>query len=293
MLGGEEMKRVAYAGVSLNPKRFEEDRKWVLELLKRMKVRRFKEEGLSITFKIDVDTPAFSLWVEAMNERTDLTPHHIWVGHLYTIDELLSSPLLEWYPGSIYLGWEWKLGGPYIRCQSCGSRLEQTGYLEVEERKLKGRGIVCTDRFEILISRSFKEKLVEAGFTGFKLLPVFRPKRGGEGEPAVYQLVVENILPPMASPPTEFEEREKCEVCGTEAKVLRHLHWLGRVPYHEFSEIYYPWSVLEVMADFNLSFEKIGKLPFASPLILITPRVYWWLCEQGEKGALVKPVYLV
>jgi hypothetical protein len=104
---------------------------------------------------------------------------------------------------------------------------------------------------------------------------------------------VTNVLPPMASPPTEFEQAQRCEVCGTQTQYLKHTHFWGRIQYYEETHIYYPQEVLQRAADFNATYERIGGLPDGHPLVIISQRVYRWLRENKIKGWSAEPVYLV
>jgi hypothetical protein len=123
--------------------------------------------------------------------------------------------------------------------------------------------------------------------------PVWDYRTPYQGEPKLYQLVLTNTLPPMASPPTEFEQAQRCEACGTQAQYLKHTHFWGRIQYYEETDIYYAREVLQHAADFNATYERIGGLPDRHPLVIISWRVYRWMRENKIKGWEVRPVYLV
>jgi hypothetical protein len=97
----------------------------------------------------------------------------------------------------------------------------------------------------------------------------------------------------MASPPTEFQREQHCEVCGTRSRYIKHTHYWGWIRYYEETKVYYPKDVLEKAADFNRTVERFGELPDCTPYVLISQRAYRWLREQQVKGWKVEPVYLV
>ena len=221
----------------------------------------------------------------------------------YSDSQLSSSLLLEWGPTNQAIeddyydleenGYQ---GGPqasHRRCPACRAELEQVRDLLVDTRKMGKRDLSLTYSFEVILSARLARMLQEAGFTGFTLRPVWDYRTPYQGEPRLYQLVVTNVLPPMASPPTEFEQAQRCEVCGTQTQYLKHTHFWGRIQYYEETHIYYPQEVLQCAADFNATYERIGGLPDGHPLVIISQRVYQWLKEKGIKGWNAEPVYLV
>jgi hypothetical protein len=301
------MKRTVYASFILDSKKpfaeIEKDREWVLKTLKQMMVRKFRIAPFGFDFRLEVNSQAFALWLQALQERPDLAPSHIRVERIYTDQELSSAPLLEWGPTNQAIeddyydlkedGYQ---GGPqasHRRCPACRAELEQVRDLLVDTRLMGQRDLSLTYSFEIILSARLARMLQEAGFTGFTLRPVWDYRKPYQGEPKLYQLVVTNVLPPMASPPTEFEQAQRCEVCGTQTQYLKHTHFWGRIQYYEETDIYYAREVLEQAADFNATYERIGGLPDGHPLVLISQRVYRWLKEQGIKGWSARPVYLV
>lgn len=299
------MKRVAYVIFSFpskSPVEIEREKQWSRQILQQAGIRGFREAPQGFDFEADVERPEFKAWLQAFQERIDLTPY-IRVNRIYTDRELSSAPLLVWrltnqaIEDDYYdLKEDGYQGGPqasHRRCAVCRAELEQVRDLLVDVRKMGRRDLSLTYSFEIILSPHLARMLEEAGFTGFTLRPVWRYRKPHQGEPPLYQLVVTNVLPPMASPPTEFELEQRCEVCGTETKFIKHTHWWGKIQYYEETDIYYPNSVLERMADFNASWEKIGELPSWSRLVIISPQVYGWLKMQGVKGWSAEPVVVV
>jgi hypothetical protein len=250
---------------------------------------------------VDVRSRAFEILIKAAQE-SDLV-RLIRIERVYSSEELQAAPLLEWrltnqaIEDDYYdLKEDGYQGGPqssHRRCPACRAELEQVRDLLVDTRLMGQRDLSLTYSFEIILSARLARMLQEAGFTGFTLRPVWDYRKPYQGEPQLYQLVVTNVLPPMASPPTEFEQEQRCEVCGTESRFLKHTHFWGRIQYYEETDIYYAREVLEQAADFNATYERIGGLPDGHPLVIISQRVYRWLKEQGIKGWSARPVYLV
>jgi hypothetical protein len=251
---------------------------------------------------VDVRSRAFEILIKAAQE-SDLV-RLIRIERVYSSEELQAAPLLEWRLTNQaieddYYTLHFKEGqakgiAPYARdCPSCRAHLEQVRDIWVDTRLMGKRDLSLTYSFEIILSARLARMLQEAGFTGFTLRPVWDYRKPYQGEPKLYQLVVTNVLPPMASPPTEFEQEQRCEVCGTQTQYLKHTHFWGRIQYYEETDIYYAREVLEQAADFNATYERIGGLPDGHPLVLISQRVYRWLKEQGIKGWSARPVYLV
>jgi len=250
---------------------------------------------------VDVRSRAFEILIKAAQE-SDLV-HLIRIERVYSSEELQAAPLLEWrltnqaIEDDYYdLKEDGYQGGPqasHRRCPVCRAELEQVRNLLVDTRRMGQRDLSLTYSFEVILSARLARMLQEAGFTGFTLRPVWDYRKPYQGEPKLYQLVVTNVLPPMASPPTEFEQAQRCEVCGTQTQYLKHTHFWGRIQYYEETDIYYAREVLGQAADFNATYERIGGLPDGHPLVIISQRVYRWLKEQGIKGWSARPVYLV
>lgn len=304
------------------PKERAQDEALAMELLERakkvegVKVREFRAPVPQIPgYKYKEATqPSYRLQIEGHRAIETLLDLYQPVAHLvrhfaiwkkYTPQELFSSPLLEWGPTNqaieddYYTLHFYKEELPkgisfYTRdCEVCRAPLEQIRDMWVDTRKMGKRDLSLTYSFEVIFSARLAQRLQEAGFTGFTLRPVWDYRKPYQGEPKLYQLVVTNVLPPMASPPTEFEQEQRCEVCGTESKFLKHTHFWGRIQYYEETDIYYAREVLEQAADFNITSERFGVLSASHPLVIISQRVYRWLRENKIKGWEARPVYLV
>jgi|GEM_PF-1515214 len=304
------------------PKERAQDEALAMELLERakkvegVKVREFRAPVPQIPgYKYKEATqPSYRLQIEGHRAIETLLDLYQPVAHLvrhfaiwkkYTPQELFSSPLLEWGPTNqaieddYYTLHFYKEELPkgisfYTRdCEVCRAPLEQIRDMWVDTRKMGKRDLSLTYSFEVIFSARLAQRLQEAGFTGFTLRPVWDYRKPYQGEPKLYQLVVTNVLPPMASPPTEFEQEQRCKVCGTESKFLKHTHFWGRIQYYEETDIYYAREVLEQAADFNITSERFGVLSASHPLVIISQRVYRWLRENKIKGWEARPVYLV
>jgi len=252
---------------------------------------------------VDVRSRAFEILIKAAQE-SDLV-RLIRIERVYSSEELQAAPLLEWrltnqaIEDDYYTLHFYKEELPkgisfYTRdCEVCRAPLEQVRDLWVDTRLMGKRDLSLTYSFEIILSARLAQTLQEAGFTGFTLRPVWDYRKPYQGEPKLYQLVVTNILPPMASPPTEFEQAQRCDVCGTESRFLKHTHFWGRIQYYEETDIYYARQVLEQATDFNITSERFGMLSASHPLVIISQRVHQWLKANGIKGWDTRPAYLV
>lgn len=287
-----------------SPEQIEHDRRRVQDLLVKIGMAHLFQPGKdSYHLKIEVCSRKFHILMDELQKDPHLASSWNRVERIYTDQELSSAPLLEWGPTNQAIeddyydlkedGYQ---GGPqasHRRCPACRAELEQVRDLWVDTRLMGKRDLSLTYSFEVILSARLARMLQEAGFTGFALRPVWDYRKPYQGEPKLYQLVVTHVLPPMASPPTEFEGEQRCEVCGTKTQYLKHTHFWGRIKYYEETDIYYTHEVLEKAWDFNATHERIGGLPDGHPLVLISQRVYRWLKEQGIKGWSARPVYLV
>jgi|GEM_PF-6900546 len=305
------MKRIAYATILLKPEgqtvssfEIEQNREWVKHLILRMglKEKQIREAPMGFDLEVDANSLAFGLFLEAIRARPDLAPRYIRIWRYYTLSELQAAPLLTWrltnqaIEDDYYdLHEDGYQGGPkssHRRCGACRAQLEQVRDLALNKSKMGRRELSLTYSFEIILSEHLAQCFREAGLTGFALRPVQHYRKPYANEPVLYQLVVTHTLPPMASPPTEFERVQQCSVCGTTTRYLKHTHFWGQIQYYEDTDMYYLPEVLGDMQDFNRTAELFGDLPDGHPLVLISQRVYRLLREQRVKGWEVVPVYL-
>ncbi len=303
------MKRKAYLRLHWDPQSPEmgaETRRYVEELISRyrLKVEEFPPDrnfcNLSL---LDADSKRFWDLMAEIEKRSDIDDVFLNIWPSYTQHELESSPLLHWVITNHAIEDDWYdleedgyQGGPkasHKRCSACRAELEQVRDLLVDVRKMGKRDLSLTYGFKVILSARLAQMLQESGLTGFTLRPVWDYRKPYQGEPRLFQLIVTNVLPPMASPPTEFEGEQRCEVCGTESRLIKCHHWWGRIQYYEETNIYYPKEALETAADFNRTAERLGGLPVSNPYVIISQRAYRWLREQQVKGWKAEPVYLV
>jgi len=305
------MRRTAYLTLYWHPQSPQERtriRQQIWEMLERyrLKTREFPpDRDFCRLIPLDVDSEKFKHLIEDIEKWREIDDVNLKIWHSYSSYELSSALLLEWGPTNqaieddYYTLHFYKEELPkgisfYTRdCEVCRAPLEQVRDLWVDTRLMGKRDLSLTYSFEIILSARLAQTLQEAGFTGFTLRPVWDYRKPYQGEPKLYQLVVTNILPPMASPPTEFEQAQRCDVCGTESRFLKHTHFWGRIQYYEETDIYYARQVLEQATDFNITSERFGMLSASHPLVIISQRVHQWLKANGIKGWDTRPAYLV
>jgi hypothetical protein len=273
-----------------------------VEQMRKVKIVEVSAERPFYRIRVEVGSEAFNFIMETLQQSPHLTsPFRVWKD--YTRQELESAELLIWGPTNQAIEEDYydfyrkcdKEGiGPYSRdCPTCRARLEQIRDLMVNKTLMKGKDISLTYSFEVILSEWVARLFQEEGLTGFELRPVHHYKKPYKGEPALYQLVVTNVLPPMASPPTEFDPIHHYDDCGRTSRYLKHVHWWGKIQYYEDTDVYYPRGVLEVVKDFNHTAEYFGDLAVSHPYVIITQRVYRLLREHRVKNWEAVPVYLV
>jgi hypothetical protein len=300
------MKRVAFFSLGWSlaspPEIQEKEKAQVAALLREIGLEsKYNPDKNWYPFRVKVGSEVFEMLIKIAQE-SDIV-HLGRIEQVHSLEELESFPLLLWRLTNQAIEDDWYdltedgyQGGPkasHKRCPACRAELEQVRDLLVNVRKMEKRDLSLTYGFEVILSVRLAEMLQESGLTGFTLRPVWDYRRPYQGEPRLFQLVVTNVLPPMAAPPTEFEGEQRCEVCGTESKYIKHTHWWGRIQYYEETNLYYSRDVLGMAADFNKTTERFGYLPASDPYVLISQRAYQWLREKGIKGWKVEPVYLV
>ncbi|HOC22325.1 MAG: hypothetical protein BWY63_02698 [Chloroflexi bacterium ADurb.Bin360] len=300
------MKRMAYfsLGWSLaaSPEEQERDKARIRALLKEIGLEgKFNPNINWCPIEVEVGSKAFEVLIRASGEND--------VGYLnrierrYTRRELESSPLLVWYITNQAIeddyydlemdGYQGEEQASHRRCLACRTELAQVRDLLVKTRKMGKRDLSLTYSFEVICSPRLIELFKDAGLTGFATRAVWDYRKSHQGEPRLFQLVVTNVLPPMASPPTEFENIQHCAACGRTSLYLKHTQWWGKIQYREETPIYYPRRVLEEAKDFNRTAEYFGDLAVATPYVIISQRAYRRLREQKVKGWAAEPVYLV
>ncbi|MCS7352291.1 MAG: hypothetical protein RMM10_12360, partial [Anaerolineae bacterium] len=278
-----------------SPEQKMRDRDRVKELLERIgKGHLFREDQESYDLWLEVCKPAFHILMEELQKDPHLASCWFRVDRIYTPQELASAPLLLWSPTNQAIEDDWydlKEGGyrgspkaSHRRCPACRAKLEQVRDLLVEVWKMGKRDLSMTYSYKVIVSARLAQRLQASGLTGFTFRPVWDYRRPYQGEPRLFQLVVTNVLPPMASPPTEFEEERRCEVCGTESRFRKHTHWWGRIRYYEETSVYYRKEVLEGAADLNRTVGLGEGLEVAQAYGVSSLGGWRWLGGEGGQG---------
>jgi len=261
----------------------------------------FQPEQPSYDFALGKGDKRLGVLIEELQKWPELASPNIQVEKYYTRQELESAELFIWGPTNQAIEddyYDFYAEGEehrdlYRYCLACGAPLEQIREIIVNKARMGQKDVSLTYSDEVILAEWVGHLLQEHQLTGFDLWPVHHYKKPHKGEPTLYQLKVTNVLPPMASPPTEFEQFHDCAVCGRTSRFLKHTHWWGKIQYYEDTDVYYPRSVLEVATDFNHTVEYFGELRVAHPMIIITQRVYQLLREHKVKNWAAVPVYLV
>ncbi|MBC7264513.1 MAG: hypothetical protein H5T64_09210 [Chloroflexi bacterium] len=300
------MKRITHIGIWWDPRKppeeLEKDKTRIAEILRRMGMGSlFHPEQHFYDFHLEAGSKALETLVEELQTTPHLADSHIWVETRYTRQELESAAMLIWGPTNQAIEddyYDFSAEGEehrdlYKYCPACGAPIGQIRDFIAHKALMRGKEVSLTYSNQVILSERVGHLLQEHSLTGFELRPVRHYKKPYKGEPTLYQLKVTNMLPPMASPPTEFERIQHCEVCGTTTRYLKHTHFWGKIQYYEDTDIYYPKGVLEVVKDFNYTAEKFEELRVAHPYVIITQRVYRLLHEHKVKNWAAVPVYLV
>jgi len=304
------MKRIVHIGIwwdkRRSPEELTKDKARVQQILSRIGMGSlFHPEQHYYDFHLEIGAKALKVLIDELQITPHLASSHIRIEHRYTQQELESAELLLWHPSNQAIEddyYDFYAEGElhrdlYQRCLTCGARTKQIRDLIVNKALMRGKDVSWTYAFEVILSERVGQLFQEHGLAGFELRSVHHYRKPYKGEPTLYQLVVTNVLPPMASPPTEFEEkwphRNQCEVCGRRSYFLKHTHYWGKIMYYEDTDVYYPHNVLERVEDFNRSAEYFGELRVSHPYIIITQRVYRLLREHKVKNWVAKPIYLV
>lgn len=303
------MNRIVHAGISLKqfgyPKselEVEQDRNWGKALISQMGIDKYQEFPYGLSFDLAVASVAFDTWVHALNERSDLIPPHIRVERRYELKELRTAELFtlgvtnhsvkddyfEQYPEKL------KDGIPlFERCPVCRAPIEQIRQLKIRKPLMKKRHLSSIYSFQVVLAEWIGDIFKEHDLTGYDFWPVLHYAKSYQGEPILYQLIPNNTLLPMASPPTEFETTRHCNNCKRQGLFLKHtFHW-DKIKYYEESNIYYSRQQLTNVRDFNYTAELFGELPLLSHMIIVSSKVYRLFIEHKIKDWSVTPVYLV
>jgi hypothetical protein len=295
------MKQIVHIGLGWDrrkpPEELQRDKARVREILEKI--------GLGYLFRedqhfYDLELKCNSVEFENLVKELQATPHlaapATRVERIYTKRELLEAELL-WL---IITGTVGEGGDTYGTqfdpaqiCPHCGTGFVQISDLVIDKGRMGKKDLATTYEWEVVLSERVARLLREQPLTGYELRPVRHyARRKWEKEPVLSQLMATHTLPPMASPPTEFEKTAQyCLHCGRNGLYLKsERHW-GALRYWETSEVYYHRQGLEIQ-DFNQTYEHFGQgWPMRG--ILISPRVYRLLLEHKVRNYKVKPVYII
>lgn len=202
---------------------------------------------------------------------------------IYTEEDLQNAPLLQLTGGGDYDNVAF--AGPHFgttydssnACKQCGAGVRQTSGLVIDgddERNIEKTRMAFTTHGGTLVHDVDGEKLVNAKFTGFHVWPIQSLRKNGtKVELRREQVLVENVLPPMA-PSSLLDRSEVCPVCKR-----------GRFNGLSFdpTRFVYRAEDLKNIQDFNLTWECFGssaRTPeealsynWPKPALLVTPRV--------------------
>lgn len=299
------MKRIALItlGWSLGKpaKEVEQDKAQVAKLLRRIGMEdRFNPNTHYYDIELEVDTEVLTTLMSVLETKPNLG-YLSRVDRRYTRQETELAKLLIWRPTNQAIEddhYDFFAEGDehkdlYRRCSACGTPLRQVRDIVINKARMGKKDISLTYSYEVILNEQVGRLLQEQDVSGFELRPVQHYKKPYPGEPTLHQLAVTNVLPPMAAPPTEFEQFHNCAGCGRISRFLKHTHWWGKIQYREDTNVYFPRRVLEVVKDFNHTAEYFGELRVAHPYVIITQRVYRLLREHKVKNWAAVPVYLV
>jgi hypothetical protein len=264
----------------------------------------FSEEGGSYLIDVEASSKEFGILVEELQKDPHLIPPGgLDIRQFHSRQELEAAELLIWGPTNQTIEDDYydlhknrdteEIGSFSERCVTCGARLQQIRELMVNKTLMGKRDFSLTYSDQVVLAERVGRLVQEHRLTGFDLWPVHHYKKPYKGEPTLYQLRVTHQLPPMASPPTEFEQFHHCDVCGRTSRFLKHTHWWGKIQYYDTTDVYYPRSVLAVVKDLSGTAEYFGELVVSHPYIIISQRVYRLLREHKVKNWAAVPVYLV
>jgi hypothetical protein len=298
-----------YGQASKSIKELENDGQLVKAILDRMgQSALFTPGRQSYPFFLEAESTSFDILITELQANPHLVIPSPRVTKSYNQRELEAADLLWWWPPNQtserdryeeYAKWgsipeQERTGDLYKRCPGCNAPIEQERQLIINKSLMRDKDFSATYTAEIVLSESVARLLQEEEVTGFELWPVRHYKQPYQGEPVLYQLMTTAKLPPMASPPTEFENTLDCVVCRRKSQYLKLVHQWNRIQYYEESAIYYQHSVLESgICDFNYTAEWFGDRGLIRPFSIITQRTYRLLRDCKVKNWTAIPVFLL
>ncbi len=214
----------------------------------------------------------------------------------YSDKDLQSARLLWMTPDineSVFAGP--RLGTNYDMsqaCATCGAGARQISALYVDAdnlRMIRKHRAIGSYYDDIIVDGGIQKKLVDAGVTGISFGEVrARLKNKKWSTVAREQVLIAHTMPPRRFEPTTSENKYLCKVCRRGGVV--------NAPMESYRS-----EDLVGMQDFNLTWEwfgefkfngKVDEALFASPRVLVTPKVMNIFREAGVKTFNWTPVFI-
>lgn len=261
--------------------------------------------GLDIEIKLDDGDERIAKVCALLTQHG--VDHTVRRDDIYTEEDLQNAPLLELSTGGDYDNVV--VAGPHDgttydmsnACKQCGTGARQTSGVILrsdDERRLEKTRVAFSYNGDVYVHDVDGEKLVNAKFTGFNLWPIQSvQKNGTKVELRREQVLVENVMPPMA-PSAILDRREVCPVCKR-----GRFNYLTYVP----TRFVYRAEDLKNIQDFNLTWECFGsnaRTPeealsgnWPRPSVLVTPKVMNFFRGKTKKekkyaGVSFTPVWI-
>ncbi len=224
-----------------------------------------------------------------------------WINYddVYTEDELQAAPLLVLRPwGNVQA-----LGGPRMgtsydmsnACPKCGTGAQQTSGMIIDSedlRRIEKQRIASTFYQDILLHDVDVERLVAAQVTGALFWTVHSKTKGGKvTELRRQQIFAQHVMPPLA-PSTLLDRRGECSTChrgGMTTLLNQPVRFVyRRKDLANIQDVNLTWEWMGQIADFT---GDVSKALFASPCMLITPKVMNLLRATNKKDAKYQGAY--
>lgn len=229
-----------------------------------------KLEQKHIGIFVEADSPEYNRVKEIINSK-EVEYYSYFIQRKFTKQEFLSYEL---YCMTYIFPWE----SDGINSEDFGTMYKYTSTPKCKHNRIQVSDLlldmkkaskykIATAMPEIFVNKEIKELLVENNITGIHFGRVRDYKN--RDFPDYYQLFIDNVLPEMSDKIIyEFEESDKCSVCGRGGIYLK-------------SELIYNRKDLNNICDFNLTNEYLFGPSVR--LTVISKRVMSLLNEQRCK----------
>lgn len=205
----------------------------------------------------------------------------LWVGPLDYNDEV--------YAG-LSLGTEYDLTHACPNCQTGAKQISPLYVAHKDLAKIRKHRAIRTMDEGILVDGGLVKKLQDAKVTGISFGDVrARHENGKWSEVARYQILIENVLPPMHGDFNAEHDKHQCTVCRRGGR--------GGFPKKPYRA-----ADLVGICDFNLTWEWFGEFRTAehrhglhrsTPFLFVTPKVMNIFRDAGVKTFNWRPVDIV